>query len=178
MIPMRTSRTLATVGAAALLAALLGGCSATIIDRSDSGAGSTPAPAQATPSETAETKTPAPADDEAAPDSSGLSPENAADRERMIAMATTTMTCPAGALTEDGAIVRVEGACGDLVIEIDAGVVIVDDVQNVTLSGSGTVVYAGTVDNLMVTGSASTVYWTGETPTIDDRGSANTLRRG
>lgn len=176
MIPMRTSRSLAAVGAAALLATLLGGCSATIIDRSD--ADSTPAPTQTAPVETPATKTPTPADDEAAPDSSGFSPENAADRERMIGMATTTMTCPAGALTEDGAIVRVEGQCGDLVIEIDAGVVIVDDVQNLTLAGSGTVVYAGTVANLMVTGSASAVYWSGDTPTIDDRGTANTLRRG
>lgn len=176
MIPMRTSRSLAAVGAAALLATLLGGCSATIIDRSD--ADSTPAPTQTAPDGTPETKTPTPADDAAAPDSSALSLENAADRERMIGLATTTMTCPDGALTEDGAIVRVEGECGDLVIEIDAGVVIVDGVQNLTLAGSGTVVYAGTVANLLVTGSASTVYWTGETPTIDDRGSANTLRRG
>lgn len=177
MIPMRTSRTLAAVCAAALLAVILGGCSATIIDRADDASGSTPVPTRSAPIEPSETPPPA-ADDDAAVDASGLSPENAADRERMLSMATTTMTCPAGALSEDGAIVRVEGECGDVVIEIDAGVVIVDDVQNLTLSGSGTVVYAGTVENLMVTGSASTVFWTGDTPTIDDRGSANTLRRG
>ena len=63
----------------------------------------------------------------------------------LIAAATTTMTCPPGPLDEDGAIIRVEGPCAELVIDIDAGVVIVDDVDELLLRGSGTVVYAGTI---------------------------------
>lgn len=161
---------------ALLLMGGLSGCSAAIVD----GAASPSGPASevdepvAAPSPTAPAQSDSP-DDGAA---SGLSPENAEERARFAAGATTTMPCPSGALDQDGAIIRVEGSCTDLVIEIDAGVVIADDVENLTLAGSGTVVYAETIGALTVTGSASVVHWTGATPTVDDRGSANTLTRG
>ncbi|MFF7293924.1 DUF3060 domain-containing protein [Microbacterium sp. NPDC008134] len=195
--PLRaTARELRTalagiVLASTVLVGALSGCSAAIVDRSDAADDRVPAPQQ-TSAETdapqagasdAEDAADAATDDGGAdqgstPGGSGLTPENAADRERMLAEATITLTCPSETLNQDGAVIRVEGACADLVIDIDAGVVIADDVENLTLSGSGTVVFAEGVGSLTVTGSASIVYWTGTTPTVADRGTANTLRHG
>lgn len=179
-------RTTLTAAAALLIAGALSGCSATIVD----GDASPSAPAETPPAQTAPEPSSAPSDagspstesstspgeDDA--ETSQLSAENAEERERLTASATTTMPCPSGTLDQDGAIIRVEGPCADLVIAIDAGVVIADDVENLSLSGSGTIVYAETIGSLTVTGSASVVHWTGRTPTVDDRGSANTLTRG
>ncbi|MBO9627456.1 MAG: DUF3060 domain-containing protein [Microbacterium sp.] len=117
----------------------------------------------------ADTKTDAPA---------GFTADAQERRDILVEAATTTMPCPDGPLTTDGAVVRVEGPCPDLVIEIDAGAVIADDVDTLTLSGSGTTVYVDRVKSLTVTGSASSVFWAGETPTVTDRGAANVLRRG
>lgn len=176
----RTTLTAAAV-AALLLAGALSGCSATIVDgdaspSAPSEAASEPssAPSAAAPSASESSATPT--DDDA--ETSELSDESAEERERLTAAATTTMPCPSGTLDQDGAIIRVEGSCADLVIAIDAGVVIADDVENLSLSGSGTIVYAETIGSLTVTGSASVVHWTGQAPTVDDRGSANTLTRG
>lgn len=178
----------ATVGSAAratiagvLLLGVLSGCSAAIVDRSDDATAASPRPSATPAANAPSVEAPEKANTPSATSPSsaaGLSPENAADRERMLAQASTTMPCPSGPLDQDGAVIRVEGACAELVIDIDAGVVIADDVTKLTLSGSGTVVYAETIGDLTVTGSASMVLWTGGTPTVDDRGSANTLRHG
>lgn len=175
----RSSRRLGTTAALVtlVLAGALTGCTATIVDRGKEGTGDTDSPSSAA------TSAPPSEPDSATPDESSkaggeLSATNAADRERLVAEATTTMPCPSDAMNQDGAVIRVEGACTDLVIDIDAGVVIADDVTNLTLSGSGTVIYAETIGSLTVTGSASVVYWTGETPTVNDRGTANTLVHG
>ncbi|KKX99229.1 hypothetical protein AAY78_03520 [Microbacterium sp. Ag1] len=174
------------IGAPATLATLvlvgaLTGCTATIVDRAKDGtdsasSGSTSASEPSSPAPPTEPDTAEPDDSTKA--GGELSAANAADRERLVAAATTTMPCPTDTLNQDGAVIRVEGSCADLVIDIDAGVVIADDVTNLRLSGSGTVIYAETIDSLTVTGSASVVYWTGETPAVDDRGTANTLVHG
>jgi hypothetical protein len=183
MDDMRTSRLTATALTALLLAAALSGCTATIVDGSAQSS-EKPTTEQtteqtSTPDRTeADTEEPATTDDADESTTSGLSPQNAAERERLTAEATTVMPCPSGPLDQDGAVIRVEGSCAELVIDIDAGVVIADDVTTLTLSGSGTVVFAENIDALTVTGSASIVYWTGSTPTVDDSGTANTLTRG
>jgi len=109
---------------------------------------------------------------------SGTGEDAQTQRERLLAAADTTMSCPDGPLTADGDIVRVEGHCVELVIEIDAGAVIADDVDDLTLRGSGTTVFVGNVQTLTVTGSASTVFWSGSTPAVSDTGAANILKRG
>ncbi|WP_417541297.1 hypothetical protein [Microbacterium maritypicum] len=177
---MRAARRhIAAITPVVIAALLLTGCTVRIIDPSADEARS-PAPQEAGPTprdETTPRATSSPGEGtEAAPPA--LSAPNAAERERLIAAATITMTCPSGPLDQDGAVVRVEGSCASLVIDIDAGVVIADDVDELLLRGSGTVVYAGTIGTATVSGSANEVYWTGPTPTLQDDGSANSLGRG
>lgn len=178
---MRAARRhIAAITPVVIAALLLTGCTVRIIDPSAEEARS-PAPQEAGPAPQDETtpratSSPDEGDVDAAPPA--LSAPNAAERERLIAAATITMTCPSGPLDHDGAVVRVEGSCASLVIDIDAGVVIADDVDELLLRGSGTVVYAGTIGTATVSGSANEVYWTGPTPTLQDDGSANSLGRG
>lgn len=178
---MRAARRhIAAITPVVIAALLLTGCTVRIIDPSADEARS-PAPQEADPASQDETtpratSSPDEGDVDAAPPA--LSAPNAAERERLIAAATITMTCPSGPLDHDGAVVRVEGSCASLVIDIDAGVVIADDVDELLLRGSGTVVYAATIGTATVSGSANEVYWTGPTPTLEDDGSANSLGRG
>ncbi|MGJ0389558.1 DUF3060 domain-containing protein [Microbacterium sp. CGR1] len=176
---MRRTKATPALLAALLLVTALSGCSVSIVDPTR------PTPVASTPPERS-----APDQPETSPDTTGeepsseptseseLSADGQAERSRLIAAATTTMPCPSAPLTEDGAVIRIEGACPELVVEIDAGVVIADDVGTLSLSGSGTVIYVQNVGAVTVTGSASSIFWEGDTPTVQDRGSANTLRRG
>lgn len=150
------------------IAASLTACTISIVDPS---AGTPP------PSERTE-EAPAPTDDDGAAPARGFSAEAQTRRDTLAAKASTTMPCPDGPLTADGTVIRVEGSCAELVIEIDAGAVIADDVESLTLNGSGTVVYVDSVSRLTVTGSASSVFWAGDTPSVSDTGSANELRKG
>lgn len=176
---MRTPRLSATAAAALLLVVFLSGCTVRIIDPAAESAGPTSGatgpetPAAAKPvTEKPATKTPAATDD------GGLDAEHAEHRQSLLDSATTTMPCPTGPLQQDGSIIRIEGACDEVRIDLDAGAVIVDDVTTLLLSGSGTVVYAATIGELRVSGSANEIYWAGETPQVTDTGSANVLRRG
>lgn len=153
------------------LAPAISGCSISILDPSSEEAPRT----EPTPS--ASTIAREGSDPASAPSSGPLS-DTQAQRDALLAAASTTMSCPDGPLTSDGDIVRIEGPCADLVIEIDAGAVIADDVDALTLSGSGTTVFVENVKTIRVTGSASSVYWTGSTPDVTDDGTANTLKRG
>ena len=180
---MRIARTTVAVAlGAALLGLALSGCSVALEEPQP--AGSKPstqetAPVADEPDEEAAEPDEA---DEIPEDTSAdtaLSAENATERERLIGLATTTMPCPEGApLAQHGAIIRVEGHCATLTIDLDAGVVIADDVDELVLNGDGTVVFAGKVSTLTVTGDVNSLYWTGDTPRLDDTGTANTLLRG
>lgn len=182
---MRTSRPTAVGAAAIILAVLLSGCTVRIIDPTAEDPGTTVAEtpaADAPATETPEGTDDVAPDDEAPDDDSaplgGWDAEHAAHRADLLASATTTMPCPSGPLQQDGAVIRIEGACDEIRIELDAGAVIIDDVSTLLLSGSGTVVYAGTVGDVRVSGSANEIYWTGDTPQVTDTGTANVLRRG
>ena len=163
-----------------IAALMLTGCTVSIIDPTADDRASPPSQdaAPTPPSEAAPRTTPSEEQGDADTESPELSAPNAAERERLVAAATTTMTCPRGPLDQDGAIIRVEGPCAELVIDIDAGVVIADDVEELLLRGSGSVVYAGTIGTATVSGSANQVYWSGATPILEDSGSANSLGRG
>ena len=124
MDAMRAARRhIAAITPVVIAALLLTGCTVRIIDPSADEVRS-PAPQEAGPppqDETTPRATSSPDEGtEAAPPA--LSAPNAAERERLIAAATITMTCPSGPLDHDGAVVRVEGSCASLVIDIDAGV--------------------------------------------------------
>lgn len=177
---MRAARRhIAAITPVVIAALLLTGCTVRIIDPSADEVRS-PAPQEAGPAPQDETTPRATSSPDEGTEAAPPAPSapNAAERERLIAAATITMTCPSGPLDHDGAVVRVEGSCASLVIDIDAGVVIADEVDELLLRGSGTVVYAGTIGTATVSGSANEVYWTGPTPTLEDDGSANSLGRG
>lgn len=173
-------RTMIWVPVASVLLGLLmtTGCTVSIVDPSSEDAPpSVPSPTAS--DQRMESSTPTPRPTTGAPTGSpGLSAEGQADRDRLIAAASTTTACPQMPITADGAVIRIEGSCPDLVVEADAAVVIADDVQRLVLSGDGTVVYVQTVDAVSVSGSASSVLWAGATPSVNDTGTANTLRRG
>ena len=178
---MRAFRSSAAA-AAIVVAVLLGGCTMRIIDPTAEDTGATTG---ATDAETPAPKTPDAAedDDRSGPDPDpapldGLDAEHAEHRQRLLDSATTTMPCPTAPLQQDGTIIRIEGTCDEIRIDLDAGAVIVDDVASLQLSGSGTVVYVSTVGDVRVSGSANEIYWTGETPQVTDTGTANVLRRG
>lgn len=171
------ARIAAALVLATTAATMLSACSLSIVDPSAT-QGEQDTPATETdgtpPSTVPETPSPQAGDDAAA----GFSADAQQRRDILIAAATTTMPCPDGPLTNDGAVIRVEGPCPELVIEIDAGAVVADEVDSLILAGSGTTVYVDRVTTLRVTGSASSVFWAGETPALTDRGAANVLRRG
>lgn len=159
-----------------VLAPALSGCSVSVIAPSSEGAPTKQTPSSST---SGDEGSDADEDEDAAPASSPPSGQSSeSQREALLAAASTTMSCPDGPLTSDGDIVRIEGPCADLVIEIDAGAVIADDVDTLTLSGSGTTVFVENVKTLRVTGSASSVFWTGSTPDVTDDGAANILKQG
>ncbi|MFJ2553764.1 hypothetical protein [Microbacterium sp. NPDC087591] len=159
---------------------LLTGCTVSIVDPAAEGDRATAPQESGSTPQTESTPRTTPREDQTddAAEASELSAPNAAERERLTAAATITMTCPRGPLDQDGSIIRVEGACADLVIDIDAGAVIADDVDRLQLRGSGTVVFAGTIGTATVSGSANQVIWSGPTPVLEDSGSANSLGRG
>jgi len=182
---MRALRSVVATVALAALVVLSSGCTVSIVDPSDrsSDAASTPERSDSAPDPTGAPLTPTssprpPARPSATPTSPALSIEGAAERARLGDAATTTTACPQGPLTEDGAIIRIEGPCPELVIEIDAGAVIADEVDALTLSGSGTIVYVTGVGTVTITGSANAVHWQGDAPAVVDRGAANVVQRG
>lgn len=168
---MRSARSLSLALATGALLTALSGCSIAVVDPGEADSG---APVVTDDTSTASDGTPSESEIAA----TGLSAEGQAIRDAKVAAATTTMPCPSEPLDQDGTIVRVEGDCAELVIEIDAGVVIADDVDQLTLKGSGTTVFVNSVKSITVTGSASDVYWAGDTPSVTDSGAANTIRKG
>lgn len=99
-----------------------------------------------------------------------------ADRASLISRAQQTIPCSAGLdVANDGAIIRVEGACEAITVSADAAVVVTDDVTTLTVSGSGTVVYTLALADLRISGDVNEVRWTGATPAVADEGTANTI---
>lgn len=169
---MRASRTSALLLSTALSLLVLSGCSVAVID---------PPSAQRPVAETPVAEKPVEGDaPSAAPQAStpGTTADVAADRERYAEAASITMPCPTAPLDNDGDIIRVEGPCDELHVEIDAGVLIVDEVGTLVLEGASTVVYARSIGTLTVTGDVNEVYWEGETPDVRDSGVSNVLKKG
>ncbi|SDH67148.1 DUF3060 domain-containing protein [Agrococcus jejuensis] len=145
---------------------------------------SEPDASPAPPASSPQTPSTEPADDDPA-ESPAESPEESdpteigapsAERDELIARAQQTVPCSAGLdVANDGAIIRVEGACDELTVSADAAIVIADDVTTLTVSGSGSVVYALELADLRISGDVNEVRWTGATPAVTDDGTANTI---
>lgn len=170
----------AAVALLLVLAAMpvLGGCSLRVIDPADDAGRSPAATTSPDGGDVAPVDPVVPSGEETPPASSALSTQGQAQRDALLAAADTTMTCPEGPLTADGDIVRVEGSCARLVVDLDVGAVIADDVENLTVNGSGTTVFVENVKTITVTGSTSDIFWTGSTPEVTDTGAANTVKHG
>lgn len=181
---MRASRPYAAAIAVMVGAVLLSGCTVRIIDPGGPDAGSTASPsvretsaAQTPEDDEPDQSTPAVQPPETSP-VDGWDAEHAEHRQRLSDSVTTTMPCPTAPLQQDGTITRIEGDCDEVRIDLDAGAVIIDDAASLLLSGSGTVVYADTLGDVRVSGTANEIYWLGATPQVTDTGTANVLRRG
>ncbi|WP_378148424.1 DUF3060 domain-containing protein [Cnuibacter sp. UC19_7] len=180
----RTVGAAALATAGALAAVLLSGCTLTLRDPGATGAGGTMPVAVPSPSPTAmPTPTPTPSLTAGASDTL-IGPSDAAggaaDRDRWIAAATSTQVCSPDltiGASATATVVRVEGSCGTLVIEADAGVVVADDVRTLLVEGTGATVSVLQVGAVTVTGDANVVRWSGSAPVVDDTGAANTTGR-
>jgi len=171
-------RPLPALAAAAVLVALLSGCSVSVIDKTDGGkpaAGAQDTPAKEEP----------PASPEAAPTDAGEHPlPNAAtglDRDAITAAATTVRRCDSsGELTilDDAVVARVEGTCKRIILNSKGSMLVTDDVTSMEVIGDANLVLTGSVDQVLVNGMGNTVHWSGATPTVSDVGSGNTLTAG
>lgn len=90
----------------------------------------------------------------------------------------TIVSCPTKPITQMGVVLRIEGDCDVVDLELTGGVVIVDDVETLTVSGTGNVVYAEDLGTLTVSGSTNVVTWAGSGTQIEDTGTANVLTHG
>lgn len=81
-------------------------------------------------------------------------------------------------LTESGPAIRLVGSCGQVTISGDATSVIADQVDSVTVSGSGVVLMTRGIGAVTFTADAfaSEVYWLGGQPSVNDSGAGNTAR--
>lgn len=164
--------------AVALIAVLLGvslsGCGVSITgpDQADQTA---PTSSEATaPTDESANET----DTGAEPDSD-TEPDGGSERATLRESATTTVTCD-GELTlkQTAAIVSIEGDCTRLIVSLDAGAVVVGDVDTLEVTGTGTAVYTDSVAVVTVTGDGNTVQWTGTDPKVTDEGTGNVLMAG
>ncbi|WP_102510307.1 DUF3060 domain-containing protein [Sanguibacter massiliensis] len=105
-------------------------------------------------------------------------PDLAAERDDILSKVTTTVACDGTrVLDTDGAYVRVEGPCDLLTVQMDAGVVVADDVTELRVLGTGVTVFTDTLTTLSVSGDINCVYWAGTTPDVTDVGTSNVVAR-
>ena len=170
-------RPLPALAAAAVLVALLSGCSVSVIDKAEGGkpaAGAQDKPAKEEP----------PASPDPAPTDAGEHPlPNAAtglDRDAIIAATTVRRCDSSGELTilDDAVVARVEGACKRIILNSKGSMLVTDDVTSMEVIGDANLVLTGSVDQVLVNGRGNTVHWSGATPTVSDVGSGNTLTAG
>lgn len=171
-------RPLPALATAAVLVALLSGCSVSVID--GTGADRPPATTSHEP-----TKEEPPTSPDAAPTDAGEHPlPNAGkglDRDAITAAATTVRRCDgSGELTilDDAVVARVEGTCKRIILNSKGSMLVTDDVTSLEVIGDANLVLTGSVDEVLVNGMGNTVHWSGATPTVSDVGSGNTLTAG
>jgi len=160
-------------------------------DTSESGSGSEPAGEAGEPAETP-TDDPEPEEtepastDEAGADSDGAaattwSDEEAEYRASMLEVVTRTLTCDGELVfgqNDPGQIVKIDGPCEHIVVHMNAGVVVAEEVGSIDVSGAGNVIYLDSVDTINVAGDANAISWLGSTPTVTDTGAGNVVISG
>ena len=100
-------------------------------------------------------------------------------RDDVRAGATSTVRCDGELqLDQDGAVIVVDGPCDHLVVNLNAGAVIVGDVGTLEITGDGSLVYTGKLSTLRIDGEANAVYWTGAAPAVTDNGVTNIATAG
>lgn len=177
---MRFSARSSALIVSALLAVSLSGCTVDIVDpgtvtpnesppHSDPQLPSTPQP----------TTDRVPSADHPALSDSGYSDPVQAAFDQTLGSITMTVPCNSPVVIDQTAVtVRVEGSCEQVTVHADAAVVILEDVGELTLTGSGTVIFARKLSELHVSGDINEVYWQGVAPKTTDNGSGNIITRG
>jgi hypothetical protein len=176
----RTALAAAAALASLVLAGSLSGCGVALVDPAATDA----APAPTTPSRTPAapaSPTPtasAPAAGDSTADDSTVTSDLPYTRDDFVAAATATIACTPGlVISQPGAVVVVEGACGDVTVNADAAVVVLDDVDRLRVTGVGTVVSALATGSIEVGGDANVIWWRGAAPTVTDTGAGNVIER-
>lgn len=178
--PFLTGRRLTLVAAVAAGIIALGGCSVAVTDptpaASSSGAG-VPAPAETgSASDPVETNDPT--------DDGSPAPVDEAIRERLNrgvleASVSQNLTCEGGEFVvgdnADGMIVNVSGDCSRVVVQADAGAVLLPAVSDLVIEGDGAVVVVASADTVTLTSDAdiNLVGWESGTPVVTDGGVSN-----
>lgn len=179
---MRPTKAASALLLAAALTTMMSGCSIGLLDPTQST--STPSEASApdneqrTPEQQSETEQSQTEQSQTEQNDTGLSPEGQAARDRLIALASTTMPCPTEPIDALGRVIRVEGSCPKLTIHMSGGAVIADDVEALDVSGQSVTVFVKNVKSITVGGAANEIYWEGDTPTVQDNGLSNLLQQG
>ncbi|MDR6865801.1 hypothetical protein J2Y69_000383 [Microbacterium resistens] len=180
---IRPIRPVAVILAAGLALGLTA-CSVNVVD--ETAPAGTPSGASSAPSSTPPAAPSGAASDEGSTTQSDTpkdAPKDSADeagpsREELAAAATTVRCDGELVLDGDGEAIRVDGPCDHLLVTMNAGVVIADDIRALDVRGAGLVILTGTIAVLDVTGSGNTVRWTGATPKVTDGGAGNLLTAG
>lgn len=186
---MRTPRPLAALGTALALAAVLTGCSVSVVDDAKPSPATASGPAGFSAEDARET--PPAADPGSSPTASTASTappavqnppaakEGGITRDDLVAGATTVQRCDRElTLMQDGMAIHVEGSCEHLIVNARGAQIVADDVAALEIIGDANLVLTGPLQKVTVNGSGNVVKWTGATPTVSDVGSANTLTAG
>lgn len=193
MIPRRFITTVAATG---ILVSMLTGCAVSLADTEADTTADQVADAATEPQSEAPKETPAEAEEDTAPEPQAQTPDEekptdsgptewsdavAEARDQAIASVSKTVTCDGELVlgaNETGQIIRVDGACAHLVLDLHGGFVVAGETTTVDLRGVGNLVFVDAVTTLNSPGDANELYWLGATPAVNDTGVGNVLTAG
>lgn len=114
--------------------------------------------------------------DDASEGSSGADGTLTELRAQMRELA-NTISCPGGTLeiTEDVAVVALDGPCDTLTISANTTTVFADEVGDLVVSGTVNTVWAESVKTVTVTGDTNTIEWMSGSPVVVDKGTVNSI---
>ncbi len=169
-----TSRGTARARALAALAVVvsitaLSGCGLRVVDTTSSQPPSSEAPSKAPTTPT----------DPASDPPESTDPTTMPSRSDFTDQVSQTLSCTSEPLDVSaiGVVVELTGDCGDVTISSSGAVVLADTVDSLTITGVGNTVLVNSVTLLGVTGDANVVLWGEDAPTIDDSGVSNVLTK-
>ncbi len=160
-------RWVAIMATAALVPLMLGGCVAELIGPGALVSSPTSAPGSSAGS-------PSDGDGSDSPsESTSAAPIDEYSRADYAGTITSTLTCPTEEFSSTGASAAITGACETVTVGASASVLILDDVGDLRIEGTGNIVFLRTARSVVISGSTNVVRWEDEPASISDSGVAN-----